>query len=55
MCFWYFLHDKTTKLFQIMLIFGQYIYIYLNSTRQELSNDMSHDTLSQLYQKLVTY
>ena len=27
----------------------------MNSTRQELSNDMSHDTLSQLYQKLVTY
>ena len=30
------------------------IYIYLNSTCQELSNDLSHDNLTQLYQNLVT-
>ena len=34
-----------------MLIFGQYVYIYVYI----FANDMPHDTLSQLYQKLGTY
>ena len=31
------------------------VYIERDSTCQELSNDMLHDNLTQLYQKLVTY
>ena len=46
----YMLNNKTIGVLKIMLFSGQYIYKYLNSTCQELSNDMSHDSLTQLYQ-----
>ena len=54
MFFCYMLHDKTITVLEIMLFFSQYV-LYLNGTCQELSNDISHDSLSQMYQKLVTY
>ena len=53
MCFWYFLYDKTIKLPNNTYIWSiqKYIWVVLIKSFQM----MSHDTLSQLYQKLVTY